>query len=109
MTADAGGLKDETHFHAMLAFAALIIGDEARDRERVLFGFVKVDDLPVNMRLKRSERREEIDRFEHAGLALRIGTGKQNHPLWNINIQTGKAAEVREGEVFEVHTDIDKL
>jgi hypothetical protein len=23
--------------------------------------------------------------------------------LWNVNIQTGKTAEVREGEVFEVH------
>jgi len=103
LTVDAGGLKDETHFHAMFAFATLIIGNETRDCERVLFCFMKIDDLPVNVRLKGSERRKKINGFEHAGLALRICTGKQNHPLWNVDIQTGETAEVGEGEVFEVH------
>ncbi len=102
---DTGGFKDQTHFHAMFAFAALIICHETRDRQRVLFGFVKIDDLPVDMRLKGGERRKKINGFKYTGLALRVRAGKQNHPLWrNVNIQTGETAEVREGEVFEVHT-----
>src|SRR5258708_6592812 len=88
----------------MFAFTTLIIRHETRDRQRVFFRFVKVDDLPIGIRLKRCECCKKINGFEYTGLALGICAGKQYHPLRNINIQTGETAEVREGEVFEVHT-----
>ena len=88
----------------MFTAGFLIICHKPCDRQRILFGFMKIDDLPVNMRLKGSERRKEINSFEHTGLALRICASQQNHPLRDIDIQAGETAEVREGEVFEVHT-----
>jgi hypothetical protein len=57
---------------------------------------VKINDLPVNMRLEGSERREEIDRLQYTGFALRVCAYKQNNPPWNFYIQAGEAAKVGE-------------
>src|SRR5574341_671893 len=88
----------------MSAFTALIFGDKTSDRKLTLFCFVKVDDLSVCMSLKRSESREEINGFEHAGLALRICSRQQDNPPRDVNVQAGKVSKVREGEMSKIHT-----
>jgi len=50
--------------------------------------------------LKGCECRQKINRFEHAGLALRVTPHKQNSSPWKFYIQTGETAKVGEGEMF---------
>src|SRR5512145_1366021 len=64
--------ENQTRLQAMFAFSALIFSDKPGDRKPPLLCFVKVDNLAVSVGLKRSECREEINGFQHAGLALRV-------------------------------------
>ena len=52
------------------------------------------------MGLKGRERCQKINGFKHAGLALRVSSGQQNDPCWDIDIQPGKVSKVGKGEVF---------
>jgi len=64
---------------------------------------MKIDDLPIHMRLKGRKCRKKINGFEYAGFALRVFTHKQNSPPWNFHIQAGETAKVGEREMFEIH------
>src|SRR5574341_2246175 len=88
----------------MSAFTALIFGDKPSDRKLILLHFIKVDDLTIRMSLKRSESREEINGFEHAGLSLCICSRQQDNPPRDVNVQAGKVSKVREGEMSKIHT-----
>jgi hypothetical protein len=67
---------------------------------------VKIDDLPIHMRLKRGECRQKINGFENTGLALRITSYQNSSPPWKFNVQAGEAAKVGEGEMFEMHREV---
>jgi len=97
----AGGFEDEPHFEAMSGLAALIICHQPRHCQRIL-RLVKVDNLTIRVGLEGSERRQEIDRFEHGGFSLRVLSHQHNSPPWKFSIQAGEAAEVGEGEVAEM-------
>ena len=64
----------------MSLFVALVLRDKTRNRQRI-FRFHKVDHLPVGVGLERRERCEKINRFEDAGLALRVIPDEQYHAL----------------------------
>ena len=63
----------------------------------------EVDQLPVGMGLERGESRQEIDRLQHAGLALGIAAGQQNNPPGNVHVQAGETAEIGQGEMGQIH------
>jgi len=45
----------------------------------------------------------EKDRFEQAGLSLRIFPDNQNDPLGQVDVQTGKSTEIGQGKMLDVH------
>jgi hypothetical protein len=96
-------LENQPRFQSMLAVAALIICNQTCHGKRIVFCLREIDDLSVGMSLKRRERRQKIDGFQNAGLALRITAHQHNNPPGNVNIQAGKVTEIGEREVFEVH------
>src|SRR5690349_22185464 len=99
-------LEDETRFETMFCPRPLVLRHKARDRQRVVLGLGEVDDLTVGMGLKRGKCRQEVNGFKDTGLALRVGTHQQDHPLRDVHIQAGEVAKVGQGEVFEVHMDL---
>jgi hypothetical protein len=68
---------------------------------------MEIDDLPIHICLKGRKRREEINRLQHTGFALRVGACEQDHALWNIHIEAGETAEVGEGEAAEEHAGME--
>src|ERR1700752_2413978 len=100
---DAHRFKDQPRLQAVFAPGTLIVGNQTPDCQRSFFAFHELNQLTISMCLKRGECCEKINGFQHAGLALRIGTCKQHDPCWNVDIQTGKVTKVGEREMVEVH------
>jgi hypothetical protein len=61
---------------------------------------IEIDNLAIGMGLKGCECRQEVNGFQHTGFALRIGSHQHNNPPGDVDIQAGKFAKVREGEMF---------
>src|SRR3990172_3312504 len=93
LTIYSGRFKDQARFEMMFCPAALIIRDETRHRQRIP-RLVKIDDLAVDVRLKRCKGRKEINGFEHACLALSVAPDQHRNPPWEFHIQAGEAAKV---------------
>ena len=59
--------------------------------------------MAISIRLKRCKRCEKINRFENAGLALRVIPDEQDHAPRQVDVEAGEVAKVGEGKMFEMH------
>jgi hypothetical protein len=86
---------DQSHLNPMNAVPSGKLTDDSTNDNRLL-RHREIDQLPVRTGMKRSECRQKINRFKQCCFSLSISPYQQKDFPGNIQIQPGKASEIRE-------------